>query len=111
MRVRMDSNTRKNYERMKPESMQFEVYRKTDSEGEYTQQFKQARVEVVDEIYDALKENGYNLDKTTVFMGGTSNLLKEEIIEKFGKKATFLGDTLEELQYVNAEGFYTYIKE
>lgn len=36
---------------------------------------------------------------------------EEGIIEKFGKKATFLGDTLEELQYVNAEGFYTYIKE
>ena len=44
-------------------------------------------------------------------MGGTSLVLRDELIEKFGSDICIFGaDTISDIQFINAEGFYRAMK-
>ena len=91
-----------------PESIQREVKAKYDEDiPESTDSFTKARKQIVSEIYNDLKGKGYNLTKKTIFIGGTSYLLRDELTSKFGENnCVFLAKSLEDMQFINAEGFY-----
>ena len=69
-----------------------------------------ARKSVVQDIYNTLKKKNLDFTNDFCFIGGTSLLLKKEILEVFGDDCIFIADTLEEMQFVNAEGYYRSIK-
>lgn len=69
------------------------------------------RKRLVQDIYNTLKKKNFDFTNDFVFIGGTSLLLKPEIMEVFGEDCIFLADNLEDMQFINAEGFYRYIKQ
>lgn len=70
-----------------------------------------ARKKIVQDIFSTLKKKNFDFTNDFVFIGGTSLLLKNELIEIFGDDCTFIADSLEEMQFINAEGFYRSIRK
>lgn len=75
------------------------------------EKFKEVRTIFVDEIYNELMKKRFDISKKIFFMGGTSLVLRDELIEKFGSDICIFGaDNINDMQFINAEGFYRAMK-
>lgn len=70
-----------------------------------------AKRKIVQEIYNTLKKKNFDFTNDFCFIGGTTLLLKDEIIKIFGDDSIFLADNREDMQFINAEGFYRSLKQ
>lgn len=76
------------------------------------EKLKEVRAQFVDDIYNELMKRKFDFLKKFFFIGGTSLILKEEILEKFGGDACIFGaDNFTDIQFINAEGFYKAMKK
>ena len=70
-----------------------------------------ARKKIVQDIFSTLKKKNFDFTNDFCFIGGTSLLLKEEILEVFGSDCQFPAKKLEDMQFINAEGFYRSLRQ
>lgn len=112
LKANADPQIKSALENLKAESLEFEIQKGYCKNIPGSKEvFTQVRQTTVEDIYNVMRKHDYNFTNQFLFMGGTSYLLKEELVNRFGKNTcTFVAKTLEDMQFVNAEGFYISLK-
>lgn len=112
LRTVCDSHTKSALENLKAESIEFEIQKGfIKNIPESKEVFSRIRQTTVEDIYNILRKHDYNFINQFYFLGGTSYLLRNEITNRFGSNyCSFLADTIEDMQFVNAHGFYMAMK-
>ena len=107
-----DPHVKSALENLKAESIEFEIQKGfMKNIPESKEIFARVRQSTVEDIYNILRKHDYNFINQFYFMGGTSYLLREELINRFkGNYCTFMADSLEDMQFINAQGFYMALK-
>lgn len=107
-----DPHVKSALENLKAESIEFEIQKGfMKNIPESKEIFARVRQSTVEDIYNILRKHDYNFINQFYFMGGTSYLLREELINRFkGNYCTFMADNLEDMQFINAQGFYIALK-
>lgn len=107
-----DERTLKALDTLSPEKIEDEVvlgYHEAIKGSK--EKFKDVRTEFVDDIFNELMKKKFDMTKRIFFMGGTSLILREELIDKFGEDICIFGaDNFKEMQFINALGFYKAMK-
>ena len=107
-----DPHVKSALENLKAESIEYEIqkgFMKNIPESKDI--FAKVRQSTVEDIFNSLRKHDYNFINQFYFMGGTSYLLKEEIIKKFRSNyCTCMAESLDDMQFINAQGFYMALK-